>query len=271
MPWLWRGIIWSLGLYGLAVLGLCTFQRHIFFQTRDGGALAASGWNAIKNSQRFKLQTSDGERLLAWYVAPRGDLPVFLFLGGRSGRLDVKKWRWARITKRGYGVLAFSYRGYPGSTGSPSEVGLIKDAEAAYRWLNTRIETDQIVIHGQSLGSGVAVAIAARVAARALILETPFTAAVDLAAETYPLFPVRLLMKDKFLSRQRIQAVTMPLLIVHGTKDSVIPFSHGRQLFRLAPEPKTFVTMEGSDHSTLTRDGMYPHIWKFLEQNGKSD
>lgn len=263
--WLRRAGILGVGLY-CAILGaMYVGQRSLFFATDDGGALAAANGIAIADSERVTLATSDGERIAAWYVAPKANKPVFLYLAGKSGRLVVKKWRWARIRKRGYGVLAISYRGYPGSTGRPSETGFIRDAETAYRWLRQRYPAGRIVIHGLSMGSGVGVALAKNVDARALILEAPFTAAVDLAGERYPFIPVHLLMRDPFLSRERIAHINMPLLIVHGTRDSVIPFAHGRRLFELAVEPKTFIAMPGSDHATLTRDGLYQHIWKFLE------
>jgi len=266
MIWFRRACILIIGLY-IAFVGAMYFgQRSLFFATDDGGALAAAHWVAIADSQRVTLTTSDGETLAAWYVAPKDNKPVFLFLAGKSGRLVVKKWRWARIKKRGYGILALSYRGYPGSTGSPSEAGLILDAEAAYRWLRQRHPVDRNVIHGLSMGSGVGVALAEKVKARALILEAAFTAAVDVAAERYPFLPTGLLMRDPFVSRERIEHIDMPLLIAHGTEDSVIPFAHGKRLFARAVEPKTFVAMNGSDHLTLTRDGLYPHIWKFLER-----
>lgn len=266
MKWVRRAVFALLGIYALLAVAMFTTQRSLLFDTDDGGALAAQNWVAIKDSERVTLNTSDGEKIAAWYVAPQDDKPVFLYFAGKSGRLDVKKWRWKRIKKRGYGIFAISYRGYPASTGSPSEDGLIRDAEAAYAWLRKQVPSERIVIHGLSLGSGVAVALAAKVDARALILEAPFTAAVDVAAERYPWLPVRRLMRDPFLSRERIQHVNMPVLIVHGTRDTIIPFAHGKRLFELAKQPKTFIPMEGSDHSTLTRDGLYPHVWEFLEE-----
>lgn len=248
----------------MVVVAMYVSQRQLLFDTDDGGALAAANWMAISGSERLTLVTSDQEKLAAWYVAPRNSNPVFLFFAGKSGRIDLKKWRWQRIRKKGFGILALSYRGYPGSTGSPSEAGLIRDAEAGYAWLRQRFPSKRIVIHGLSLGSGVGVALAKSVDALALILEAPFTAAVDVAAERYPLLPVSLLMRDPFLSRERIAGINMPVMIVHGTRDTVIPFAHGLHLFARAKEPKTFVAMEGSDHSTLTRDGVYQHIWTFL-------
>lgn len=227
MIWLRRAGYLCVSLYLGLVGAMYVGQRSLFFVTDDGGALAAANWMAIANSARVTLTTSDGETIAAWYVAPQDDKPVFLYLAGKSGRLVVKKWRWARIHKRGYGVLAISYRGYPGSTGSPSEAGFVRDAEAAYQWLRQQFPANRIVIHGLSMGSGVGVALAEKVDARGLILEAPFTAAVDVAAEQYPYIPVQMLMRDPFLSRERIANINMPLLIAHGTRDTIIPFAHG--------------------------------------------
>lgn len=259
--------IFILGVSYMAVVAmLYAGQRHMLYHPNDGGALAAAGGVPIIDSTRVTLKTRDGEKIAGWYVPPRDSKPVFLFLHGNGGHLERKKWRWKRIMKKGFGLFAISYRGFPGSTGSPSETGLIKDATAAYDWLRQKHSPKDIVIHGQSLGSGVAVMLAAQVNAKALILETPFTAIVDIAAEHYPWIPVHYLVKDQFLSREKVADINMPLLIVHGTKDSVVPFAHGKRLFQRASEPKTFVAIEGGDHNTLVRDGMYPHIWNFLDE-----
>ncbi|MGI9404731.1 MAG: alpha/beta hydrolase [Hyphomicrobiaceae bacterium] len=265
-----RILRWSCGLGALAyltvLLAMFAGQRSLLFATDDGGSLAAANWIAIPGSERVQLTTSDNERLSAWYVAPAPGNSVFLFFHGKGGKLQLKKSRWQHITKTGAGVLALSYRGYPGSTGSPSEAGLIRDAETAYAWLRQRHAAEEIVIHGLSLGTGVAVALAAQVDARALILEAPFSAAVDVAAERYPIVPVRWLMHDTFLSRERISKVNMPVLIAHGTRDTTIPFAHAGRLFAHAIEPKKFVAIQGGEHNTLVHDGLYPHIWNFLNQ-----
>lgn len=250
-----------------AVIGTMYFsQRSMLYATADGGSLAAANWMAIAGKRRFEIRTEDGEQLASWYLPPDPGKPVFLFFHGKGGGLERKKWRWARIRKAGYGVLAFSYRGYPGSTGTPSETGIIKDAEATYNWLRKRHPADEIILHGLSLGTGVAVALAGKVRVRAVILEAPYTAIVDVAAERYPLVPVHWLMWDQFLSREQIGKVAAPVLIVHGTRDTVIPFEHAKRLFERASQPKKFIAMPGSDHSTLVRDGLYPHIWQFLEE-----
>jgi fermentation-respiration switch protein FrsA (DUF1100 family) len=214
--------------------------------------------------QELRLRTPDGETLVAWYLPPRPGSPVILHFFGNGAGLAVEEWRWRRISKAGAGFLAVAYRGYSGSTGHPTENGLHTDARTAYDWLAQRHPASDIVIYGHSLGSGVAVRLAAERPSRALILEAPFSAAVDRAAEQYPWIPVRLLMQDQFVSRRWIKEVHAPVLIINGDHDSVIPMSQGQRLFQEANRPKTFVQMIGSEHNTLTRDGAYDVVWSFL-------
>ncbi len=270
MAFAWRLLrIAGLGLLGtclaawlLAVGYLYINQRNLlFFPEPETEALAIKGLPL----QDIRIHTPDGETLQALYEAPKPGQPVILFLHGQSGTLMMGKWRYIRMHKQGVGYLALAYRGYSGSTGTPSEKGLLIDGLAAYDWLKAKgFRDSDIVIHGHSLGTGVATYVATQRPARALILEAPFTAASDVGAERYPLIPVSLLMKDKFLSRERIKNVHMPVLIAHGDRDSVIPFKEGERLFALANEPKVFIRMHGSEHNTLTRDGVYPYYWKFL-------
>jgi len=259
-----------LGLPAIVYAGICAYfgvqQRQLLFRTEgaSGGAVAAISAPAIPGSAPVPITTSDGERLAGWYSPPEPDQRVILFLHGQGGRLAVQTNRWRRIREAGLGVLAISYRGYAGSTGTPSEEGLSRDARAAYDWLRQRHAARDIVLHGHSLGSGVAVRLASEVEVAAVVLESPFTAAVDVAAERFPWLPVGWLMLDQFRSRDLIAKVKAPVLIAHGDKDSVIAFEQGRRLYELAREPKTFVHMPGSEHNTLVRDGLYERIKPFL-------
>lgn len=210
------------------------------------------------------IDTPDHERLTGWYLPPQKGRPTLLFFGGQGGGLSLQSGRWRRIADEGVGFLAIGYRGHDGSTGHPSEDGLHTDARAAYDWLVKRTPPGDIVIHGFSLGTGVATRLAIERPARALILEAPYTSTADVAARSWPWLPVRWLMLDQYRSRDIIHRVAIPLLIVHGEDDVVIPFSQGRALFDLARSPKWLVRMVGSNHSTLTRDGLYDQVWRFL-------
>lgn len=218
-------------------------------------------------TEAVHITTEDGETLIAWYRAPEEGQPIFLFFDGNGGRPQIWSGRWRRIAASGAGFLAVYYRGYSGSTGHPSERGLHIDGRAGYDWLTAHgYEPRDIVIHGFSLGSGVATRLAAERPARALILEAPFTGVDDVAAAKFsPL--ARFVITDSFRSRDYIGDVHMPVLIVHGDRDTVVPFEQGERLFELANEPKQFVRMPGSDHATLVRDGIYPHIAAFLAQH----
>lgn len=253
--------------YVTAVAALYFLQRTFLYPGSRPGAEPAA--IVVPGSERVTLTTTDGERLAAWHVAPEPRRPIMLFFHGNGGALDAQTGRWRRLRDAGAGVLAVSFRGYPGSTGHPTEVGLHADARAAYEWLRTRYTPEQIVIHGNSLGTGPAVRLAADVPARALILEAPFTAIVDVAAERYPWAPVHALMLDQFRSRDWIAQVKMPVLVVHGDTDRVIPVTHAVRLYALANQPKQLVRLRDSDHNTLVGDGLYGYVWPFLEHHAR--
>ncbi|QTC93282.1 alpha/beta hydrolase [Brevundimonas goettingensis] len=214
--------------------------------------------------QVVHIDTHDHERLVAWFLAPKPGRPTILFFGGQGGGLSFQSGRWRRMADEGVGFLAVGYRGHDGSTGKPSEKGLHTDARAAWDWLARTTPAQDIVLHGFSLGTGVATRLAVERPARALILEAPYTSTADIAAEAWPFIPVRLLMLDQYRSRDIIDRVSIPLLIVHGSADEVIPFEQGRTLYDLAHTPRRLVKMVGSNHATLTRDGLYDQIWTFL-------
>ena len=238
------------------------FQRELLYDPGpDAGRLRLKG----EPVQAVHLRTADHQRLTGWYLPPVGDRPVMLFLNGRVGGLALQAGRWRRIARQGVGFLAINYRGYGGSSGRPTEQGLNLDARAAYAWLSRRLRAERIVIHGYSLGTGVAVRLAAGHSARALILEAPFTALEDVIDQKALGLPVGLLLRDPYRSRDWIDKVTAPVLIVHGDRDSVVPFEEGQTLFGLAHQPKAFVRIAGGDHNTLTRDGLYDHVWRFLD------
>jgi fermentation-respiration switch protein FrsA (DUF1100 family) len=240
-------------------------QRQMMFPAANWGGFVDLKVNPIDGSERLTLKTGDGETLAAWYRAPaRQDAPVVLFFHGNGGGLEFMDVRWDDMAERGWGVLALSYRGYPGSTGKPSEAGLASDARTAYDWLRQRHPAENIVLHGFSLGTGVAVTLAAEVDARALILEAPFLSAIAMAKTQFFWLPLDLLMADPFRSDERIASVGMPVLVVHGTFDEVVPFAQGGALFERAAEPKSFLPVRGGTHGDLPFRGLGDAIEAFL-------
>jgi uncharacterized protein len=247
-------------LYLVAVAYLYAVQRHVVFQPR--GPLARPDEAGLAGVEVLSLPMADGVTLAAWHAPAKAERPTLLYFHGNAGNVSYRAERFRDLLDAGFGLLAPSYRGYPGSGGSPSEAALIADGLALFDWLEAR--ADGIVLYGESLGTGVVVAVAAKRDASALVLEAPYTATLDVAAEAYPWIPVALLMKDPFLSRERIARVREPVLIVHGAEDRVIPVEHGRRLFALAGEPKRLVIVEGAGHADVW-SRLWPELLAFLK------
>jgi fermentation-respiration switch protein FrsA (DUF1100 family) len=164
----------------------------------------------------------------------------------------------------GTGLVGVDYRGYGGSTGQPTERGLMIDAETAYAFAAARYPAARIAVWGESLGTGVAVALAAERPVGRLVLEAPFTSTADIAALHYPYVPVHWLMKDQFRSDEKIGAVKAPLLVLHGGRDPIVPIRFGERLFELAHEPKRFVRFPDGEHENLDQFGALDAVKAFL-------
>ena len=185
-------------------------------------------------AEEIVLDTPDGEKIIVWHVPPHEGRPVVLYMHGNGGSVFHRAERFRAITAEGNGLVALSYRGYGGSTGRPTEAGLKTDAETAYQFAARHYRPQRIIAWGESLGTGVATTLASEHPVGALVLESPFTSAADVGAMVYWFLPVRLLMKDQFHSDERIGKVRVPLLIIHGAKDRVVPLVLGERLFALA-------------------------------------
>ncbi len=251
--------------YATALAGVYLMQRQLqYFPSRSDPAPQSLGLTGVA---RQTLTTHDGETLVLWYSPPAGDRPVILFFHGNAGSIADRADRMSFYRSRGFGAAFLSYRGYGGSTGTITEPGLIIDAQAAYDHLRgLGIPAERVAVVGESLGTGVAVQLAARNPVAALVLEAPFSAAVDVAGLTYPWLPVRLLMKDQFRSQDQIGKVTAPLLILHGTADRVIPVTFGRRIFAAANDPKTFLTLGPVGHEALYRPATWAEGTAFLDR-----
>jgi uncharacterized protein len=254
------GLLRSILFIGAAAyLGILLYmylqQRSLqYFPSREGLSPQAVGLTGVSEE---RVNTPDGETIVLWYAEPKPGHPTILFFHGNGGEISGRHDRMAFYQSQGFGALFVSYRGYGASTGKISEQGFMTDAFTAYDFLRERgVPPEEIVVVGESLGSGVAVQLAAQRPVAALVLEAPFTAAVDVAAEIYPWLPVRLLMKDQFISRDHIGKVTAPLLIVHGEADRVIPVAQGRRLLEMANEPKELVILAGEGHAIGS-----PSVW----------
>jgi uncharacterized protein len=268
--WILASLKWILVAALLAYVGFVAAlyfgQRSLmYFPTTRRTAPAEAG---LPQASELVLNTSDGEKLIAWHVPPQADKPIVLFFHGNGDFLAGRVSRFREITAGGVGLLALSYRGYAGSSGRPSETGLHRDAMAAYDFAAAHYPSDRIVPWGFSLGTGVAVALAAERPIAKLALEAPYTSTVDRAAAMFPPIPVRFLMRDQFRSDQKIQAVRAPILIVHGDRDRVIPIVYGERLFELANQPKQFIRIPQGGHDDLDNFGVVALVLNFLSGPG---
>jgi len=258
----WSAIVMAvIYLAGVAVLYLR--QREMLFPIPPVGRMAPAS-AGLPEAEEHVLTTADGEKVILWHVPAMPGRPVVLFFPGNGDFLAGCVSRFKNITSDGTGLVALSYRGYAGSTGSPSEQGLLRDAAAAYAFATARYDASRLVLWGFSLGTGVAVALASEHAIGKLILEAPYTSTVDLAASLFPIVPVRLLMRDPFHSDRRIARVTVPLLVMHGDADPVISVGFGERLFAMAHEPKKFVRFPGGGHENLDDFGAFETARQFI-------
>ena len=264
MKLIWRNyrlLVISL-LAGLA-LSACARADHDYFKPSDEKVPLPDGLSA----EEVVVETSDGEHLFAWYVPALEGCPTLLMLHGRSGHIGRGVEKYGKVHDAGVGLLALSWRGYAGSTGTPSEAGLFADAEAGYRFLKTKgVANEQIVVHGFSLGTAPATKLASDVELAALILEAPAFSILDLYRERYPKVPATKFAYHAFRTDLFIPSVTEPILMVHGDADTAIPPHHSAELARVAGVAVERVIIPGGTHTSLTANGQYENvIWPFLQ------
>ncbi|MDF2116288.1 alpha/beta hydrolase [Roseiarcaceae bacterium H3SJ34-1] len=265
MRWV-RGLLYVVIAAYLGASGfLYVRQRDILY--RPNVTAAAVPLATLPGVTAKQIKTADGETLAAWFVPPRNNKPILLYLHGNGGNLANRTRRFALMTAQGAGLLAIDWRGYGGSTGSPSEDGLMRDAEAAYRSALETVRTPRrIVIVGESLGSGPAVMLAAYLDCAGLILDSAYSSILDVASEQYWMFPVRLLLADQYRSDLRIAEIRAPLLAMHGDQDRIVPIKFGERLFALAPQPKEFIRVPGRDHLVLALDDVWPRVLAWIDR-----
>jgi uncharacterized protein len=258
----WLVVVVSVGYAGGLVV-LLLVQRSLLFpipQTRRTAPAAAG----FAEAEEHVLTSADGERIIVWHVPAKPGRAVVIYFPGNGDSLAGCVGRFREMIADGTGLVALSYRGYAGSSGHPSEQGLLRDADAAYAFASARYDADRIVLWGFSLGTGVAVAIAVEHPAAKLILEAPYTSIADVAASHFRWASVRWLVRDPFRSDQRMALVTAPLLIMHGERDGTIPIGFGERLFALARGPKQFARFAEGGHDDLGKYGAIETALQFI-------
>jgi fermentation-respiration switch protein FrsA (DUF1100 family) len=223
--------------------------------------------------ERAEIPTEDGVTLVSWVIrAEAPAAPWLLICHGNAGNISDagRPEHYAGLRALGLNLLAFDYRGYGESEGFPTESGLYRDADAAYRYLrdSLRVPPERIYLFGHSLGSTVAVDLARRVTAGALILDGALTSVVERGQEIYPYIPVRWIAASRYSSIDKIGSLTLPKLFLHAEADDVVPIAHGRRLFEVAPPPKRFVALAGGHGDAFQVDSAtyYGAIARFVAE-----
>jgi fermentation-respiration switch protein FrsA (DUF1100 family) len=245
LKWLMAAVV----LYGGFVALLYVAQRSLqYFPERRRTAPSEVG---LPEAEEAVLDTTDGKRVIVWHAPPREGRPIFLYFHGNGGALRWRVERFRALIADGSGLIALSYRGYGGSSGRPTERGLLEDTAAAYAFAIARYPAERIMLWGESLGSALAVALAAEKTIGRVVLEAPFTSAADVGAHHFWFVPVRLFLKDQFRSDLRASRIRAPLLVVHGENDTIVPMKLGKRLYGLFQSPKRFVRVAGAGHNDL--------------------
>jgi hypothetical protein len=224
-----------------------------------------TGEGLVHNFETINFKTSDNFVLKGWFHLKNSNKKTILFLHGNAGNLDNRIDKLNSLGSMEINFLIIAWRGYSGNPGSPSEVGLYKDALGAIKWLNEKgISNDQIVLYGESLGTAIATEVGQNKNFAGIILEAPFTSMVDMGQKIYPIFPVRFLLKDKYESKNKIKNLKSPILVLHGRKDKIVPFYMGEKIFEMANNPKFKYFTDLDDHMMIFDDKLINEIDLFI-------
>ncbi len=265
-------LIAAISFYVLLALMLFLFQdRIVFLSNLPGRTLIATPRDAGFDYEDVTLETSDGLKLHGWYVPAAQASGVVLFLHGNAGNISHRLDSIAIFHELGLDTLIIDYRGYGQSQGKPGEQGTYLDAESAWQYLvhDRGVAADRIIIFGRSLGGAVAAWLANQYRPAALIIESSFSSALDMARKLYPFMPVRLITTLKYPVSEYVSHLRCPLLVVHSRDDEIIPFTMAEAIYASAVEPKSLLVIWG-DHNNgflLSRDRYLPGLNEFIQKN----
>jgi fermentation-respiration switch protein FrsA (DUF1100 family) len=247
-----------------------TMQRRLMYFPTDG--LLTPGEIGLTDVEPVTFETPGGLRLSGWFIAASGPSPrvTVLVFSGNAGNRAHRAPLAAALHRHGLQVLLFDYRGYGGNPGAPTENGLAADSRAARAYLAGRPDVDpsRMVYFGESLGSAVAVDLAVEHPPAALVLRSPFTSMTDVGQHHYPFLPVRLLLRDRFAAIDQIRRIRVPLLVIAGGHDRIVPIENSRRLYDAAVAPKTLLVLPDADHNDdelLAGEEMIRAIVRFLQ------
>jgi uncharacterized protein len=255
-----------LSLLGIFAL-FCIVARllHRYFVYVPDPKRVAPKDAGLTGVEEIVFKAADGTRLIAWYRPAQPGRPTLLYFPGNSGNAADRAGKVRAIGADGYGVFMLNYRRYGGSGGRPTEKRVAADAVSAYDYLRgLGVAPHDIAVYGESLGTAVATRLCLQREAQALVLEAPFTSVVDVGKLMWPLLPLQYIMVDQYRTIDRIGQVKVPLFIIHGGRDAVIPLDQARRVLHAANEPKTLQVVPRAGHNDLFEQGAWGRVRDFL-------
>lgn len=269
MPVLMQISIGLIAVYLLFTAGVFLFQRRLMYNRFT--PLRTPHRDKSPNLEKIILRTMDGLELVSYYKPPKmtrdgNFFPTILYMHGNTGTAGDSAHKLIPLAEAGFGILLLEYRGYGKNPGKPTEKGLIRDAEAALHFIHLRQgKGARVVYYGMSMGTGVANGLAEKRPPAALVQECGFTSMTEAAARHFWMFPVRILIKDRFKSLKRIRSLKAPLLVLHGEQDGTVPVIQGRKIFETAgSEDKTIKIYPEGRHINLYDFGASDDVLKWL-------
>ena len=259
-----EAIIGILVIYSSVLIVLFIFQRNLMYHPDENNYF---GDKLEVNIEKVKIKTPDKINLLSWFH--KKDLKKFktiIYFHGNAGTLENRIHKLNHFKDMNVNFLIISWRGFSGNDGKPSEEGLYVDGFSAINWLkNLGLSEEDIIIYGESLGTGVATEIAQNSNFAGLILETPFTSMVEAAKNFYPYIPVGLLLKDKYKNNLKIKNINIPVLVMHGESDQIVPFWMGKKIYEIANQPKYSYFTKYDDHMMEYNDKLIFALNAFIK------
>ena len=251
-------------IYASVLIVLFIFQRNLMYHPNENNYF---GDKLEVEIEKVKIITSDNIKLLGWFH--NKDLKKFktiLYFHGNAGKLDNRIYKLNYFKNMDVNFLIIAWRGFSGNKGKPSEEGLYEDGKSTIEWLkNLGVTEKDIIIYGESLGTGIATEIAQNNNFAGLILETPFTSMIEAAKNFYPYIPVGLLLKDKYKNDKKMKNINIPLLVMHGEADQIVPFWMGKTIYEIANQPKYSYFTEYDDHMMEFDENLVLTIDKFIK------
>ena len=263
--YLFNFVLIIITIYFLILVFTYFYQRNLLYYP------SANNYSDHKinfNYEEIFIRTNDGYDLKGWFhEKDKIKKKTLVFFHGNAGDLNNRIYKLNELKNFDINILIVAYRGFSGNKGKPTEQGLYEDANSTLNWLKEHaVKEEQIIIYGESLGTSVSVEVTQHKNFAGIVLESPFTSMIDTGKFYYPYLPVSLLLKDKYETLKKLKNINIPILVMHGKKDKIVPFHMGKKIYDSAKEPKFFYFSKEDDHMMEFNERMFKNLQSFINQ-----